>query len=151
MSGRRGVHLVYAAIFPVLAFGAACGGGSKASPASTSTSASTTAVGTATPTTATSAGSPVPPASQPSKITFTAKQAKGSGGAGEQFDTYSGTATPRDIVKVRSAYGNGQAAADESGRWEVKVLFAGAPLKVNFVVEASTPSGTQSFSWVRTA
>ena len=168
MGARLGVRIVASLVFPVLAVaGAGCAGSDKTATTTTIVTGSTTAVPTtvattalpttakpattAPPTTAVLPATTKPATSGPVKVVFTAQQAKGSGGAGEQFETYSGTATPGETVRVRSPYGKGEVVADAAGRWEVKVLFSGAPLKESFIVEAAATSGTQSFSWTRTA
>ena len=77
----------------------------------------------------------------PVDIAFTAHQKYGECAEPIPFDIFFGTADPGALISVESPYGGGQAEADDSGHWELKVEFPHAPAGEAFEVVVETSDG----------
>ena len=77
----------------------------------------------------------------PVDIAFTAHQKCGECAEPIPFDIFFGTADPGALISVESPYGGGQAEADDSGHWELKVEFPHAPAGEAFEVVVETSDG----------
>ena len=85
----------------------------------------------------------------PVDIAFTAHQKYGECGEPIPFDIFFGSADPGALISVESPYGGGEAEADESGHWELKVEFPDAPEGEAFEVVVETSDGHRKvFSFV---
>ena len=64
------------------------------------------------------------------------------------YDVYYGTGTPGMVVEAGSEYGSGRTEVRSDGTWEMKVVFAEAPLGKAFTVNIGTSKGhSKSFSF----
>jgi hypothetical protein len=63
----------------------------------------------------------------PETVDFTSNQQWGTCSENPPYDVFWGTATPGHQVKVWSEYGSKTVTVGESGTWEAKVYFEGAP------------------------
>ncbi|MFQ5947293.1 MAG: hypothetical protein ACE5KX_00350 [Acidimicrobiia bacterium] len=85
---------------------------------------------------------------QPPPVEFSASQKFGSCAESPPYDVFFGTAAPGTTITISSPYGSGSTTVGTAGKWDRKVIFAGAPYGETFTVTVSDGTGhSKSFSF----
>ena len=81
---------------------------------------------------------------------FTANQQYGSCSENPPYDVFWGTTAPGSVVEIWSPYGSARIEVGESGGWEKKVFFEGAPVGETFEVSVGDSNGNvKTFTFTR--
>lgn len=80
---------------------------------------------------------------------FWAKQKYGSCGENPPYDVFFGGTAPNATVEVSSPFGSGSTVAGEKGGWDIKVIFAEAPVNEPFVITVTSEGHSKQFEFIR--
>ena len=84
----------------------------------------------------------------PAPVAFSANQQYGSCSEEVAYDVFFGTGMAGTVVSVSSPFGSGSTEVDDTGNWEIKVLFPDAPKDDAFAVTVSGQDGSKTFTFV---
>ena len=81
---------------------------------------------------------------------FWVEQKYGSCSENPPYDVFYGQTTPGSVVEIWSEYGGARREVGETGKWDAKVFFEGAPYDTPFQVHVADSNGNQkSFTFTR--
>lgn len=82
---------------------------------------------------------------------FSAHQLYGECGEDPPYDVFYGSGKAGSVIQVQSEFGSGKTEIGERGKWDIKVIFEGAPVGEAFPVKVTDEFGNYAvFEFVRT-